>query len=560
MTANELQAMLRERYGKENEAVEWKAASNLRHFVSGSEGEDLVSYVSAFANMDGGAVVMGVKDKTLAVSGIAHFGGFTPENLSHRLQGHLTHLPSLGLHVEEFVASDTNAKVWVVRVPKHSPRKPVIAHKKAWQRDGDSLVELREDRHAAILAEPLAGEDWSAVVVAGATLDDLDADAVALARRKYTDRHQGERWAGDIAGWTNAQFFDKARITRDGGLTRAALLLLGRPECVALLSPNPAEISWKLPDERVIEHFGPPFLLTTTEVLKRIRNPNIKLFPATQLIATEMPRYDTQVVLESLHNCIAHQDYSRNGRVVVEEVVGRLKMTNVGGFVDGAPEDYFDGSRVPNVYRNPWLAAAMNAIAMIDKGGFGIAEMLRTQRKRYLPLPDYQGSTLNATMLNIYGQSIDENYSRLLMEQTDLPIEQVVWLDRIQKKLRVDDAHVAELRSHGLIEGRKPNWTVSASVAQATRTENAYVLNSAFDDEHYKALLIRRLKLGPASGAQLRELLFEKLPGVLNVAAKETKIKNLRTALRLRGHGGTYIEVDPAGPLRGPGAIWRIRR
>ena len=560
MTATELQTLLRERYGKENEAVEWKAASSLKSFVSGRVGEDLISYISAFANMDGGCVVLGVEDKTLAIKGIQQFEDYTLESLPHRLMGNLVNLPSLGLHVEAFVASDTNATVWVVHVPKHAPRKPVIAHRKAWQRDGDSLVELRKDRHDAILAEPLAGEDWSAVVVPVAKLDDLDSDAVALARRKFTDRHRDKRWAGDIAGWTDALFLDKAKITRGGGVTRAALLLLGRSESAAFLSPNPAEISWKLPDERVIEHFAPPFLLTTTEVLKRIRNPNIKLFPATQLIATEMPRYDTQVVLESLHNCIAHQDYSRNGRVVVEEVVGRLRMTNVGGFVDGAPEDYFDGSRVPNVYRNPWLAAAMNAIAMIDKGGFGIAEMLRTQRKRYLPLPDYQGSTLNATTLNVYGQSIDENYSRLLMEQTDLPIEQVVWLDRIQKKLQVDDAHIAELRSHGLIEGRKPNWTVSARVAQATRTENAYVLNSAFDDEHYKALLIKRLMLGPASGAQLRELLFEKLPGVLNVAAKETKIKNLRTALRLRGHSGTYIEVNPAGPRRGPGAIWRIRK
>ena len=559
MTANELQAMLRGRYGKENETVEWKAASSLKSFVSGKSGEDLLSYVSAFANMDGGCVVLGVEDGTLAIKGIQRFEDYTPENLPNRLMGNLVNLPSLGLHIEPFVSSDTNATVWVVHVPRHAPRKPVIAHKKAWQRDGDCLVELRKDRHDAILAEPLAGEDWSAVVVPNATLDDLDLDAVALARRKFTDRHRNERWASDIVGWTDAFFLDKAKITRGGGVTRAALLLLGRSEGAALLSPNPAEISWKLPDERVIEHFAPPFLLTTTDVSKRIRNPNIKLFLATQLIATEMPRYDNQLVLESLHNCLAHQDYAQNARVVVEEVVGRLKMTNMGGFVDGAPEDYFDGSRTPSVYRNPWLAAAMNEIGMIDKGGFGIADMVSTQRKRYLPLPDYEGSTLNKTVLNVYGQSIDENYSRLLMEQTDLPIEQVVWLDRIQKKLRVDDTYVAALRSHGLVEGRKPNWTVSARVAQATRTENAYVLNSAFDDEHYRGLLIKRLMLGPASGAQLRELLFEKLPGVLTVAAKETKIKNLRTALRLRGHNGTYIEVDPAGPLRGPGAIWRIR-
>ena len=314
MTANELQAMLRGRYGKENETVEWKAASSLKSFVSGKSGEDLLSYVSAFANMDGGCVVLGVEDGTLAIKGIQRFEDYTPENLPNRLMGNLVNLPSLGLHIEPFVSSDTNATVWVVHVPRHAPRKPVIAHKKAWQRDGDCLVELRKDRHDAILAEPLAGEDWSAVVVPNATLDDLDLDAVALARRKFTDRHRNERWASDIVGWTDAFFLDKAKITRGGGVTRAALLLLGRSEGAALLSPNPAEISWKLPDERVIEHFAPPFLLTTTDVSKRIRNPNIKLFPATQLIATEMPRYDNQLVLESLHNCLAHQDYAQNAR------------------------------------------------------------------------------------------------------------------------------------------------------------------------------------------------------------------------------------------------------
>lgn len=542
MTAQELQALLRDRYGKEDEAVEWKAASSLKSFVSGRVGEDLISYISAFANMDGGCVVLGVEDKTLAIKGIQQFEDYTLENLPHRLMGNLVNLPSLGLHVEAFVASDTNATVWVVHVPKHAPRKPVIAHKKTWQRDGDSLVELRKDRHDAILAEPLAGEDWSAVVVPNATLDDLDPDAVALARRKFTDRHQKERWAGDVGAWTDAFFLDKAKITRGGGLTRATLLLLGRSESAVLLSPNPAEISWKLPDERVIEHFAPPFLLTTTEVSKRIRNPNIKLFPATQLIATEMPRYDTQLVLESLHNCLAHQDYAQNARVVVEEFIGRLKMTNKGGFVDGSPEDYFDGSRTPSVYRNPWLAAAMNEIGMIDKGGFGIADMVSTQRKRYLPLPDYEGSTLNETVLNVYGQAIDENYSRLLMERTDLLIEQVIWLDRVQKEQPIDERQAQILKGGKLIEGRKPKYFVSALVAAATDTQVQYTLNKGLSDEYYKKMIVQHIqKFKSAPTSDLRALLADKLPGLLSDEQKRAKVKNLLTALRSHGYDGVRV-------------------
>ena len=71
--------------------------------------------------------------------------------------------------------------------------------------------------------------------------------------------------------------------------------------------------------------------------------------------------------------------------------------------------------------------------------------------------------------------------------------------------------------------------------------------------------IINRLKLGPASGDQLRQLVIDKLPNVLTAKEKETKVKNLRTALRLRGLEGTFIEVAPAGPARGSGAMWRIK-
>ena len=309
----------------------------------------------------------------------------------------------------------------------------------------------------------------------------------------------------------------------------------------------------------MVKHFGPPFLLTTTEVGQHIRNPNIKLFPATELLAVELPRYDIKVILEGLHNCLAHQDYEQAGRVVVLETMGRLRLTNLGGFVDGKPEDYYTGERTPSVYRNPWLAVAMNNIGMIDKGGYGIRDMVASQRKRYLPLPDYEGSTPIETSFNIYGQQIDENYSRMLMERSDLPLEQVIWLDRVQKKHRISDVHAAVLRKAKLVEGRKPNFFVSATVAKITNTQNQYVLNKAFDDEHYKRVILNRLKLGPTTGDQLRQLVIDKLPAVLSEKEKETKVKNLRTALRLRGLEGVFIEVAPSGPARGAGAIWRLK-
>ncbi|MDD2608916.1 MAG: putative DNA binding domain-containing protein [Giesbergeria sp.] len=558
-TAAELQRWLQAQFPKENERYEWKEWRSLKQQISGRKGEDLVSYISALANMEGGCIVIGVQDQTLAVLGIQDFAGYTAENILHRVLGRTPGLPSMGLQMEELSASDTGAIVWLVHVPHHAPRELVLAHDQAWQRDGDSLTPLREDRRRAILAEPLAGEDWSASIVPQATLNDLDDAAIAKARAKYFEKHQRQRWAAEIANWSDAKFLDKLGLALNGHLTRAALLLLGRPErATALLSPNPVEMTWKVATERVAEHFHPPFLRTTTEVAQRIRNPNIKLFPAHELLAVTLPRYETnKVLLEGLHNCVAHQDYAQCGRIVVEESAGLVRMINLGGFFDGQPEDYASGTRTPERYRNERLAKAMAELGMIDKAGFGIHEMVKAQRQRFLPLPDYEGSSALRTVFNVYGQEIDENYTHWLMQRTDLPIEHVLWLDRLQKQRKLDATQVAELRKAGLVEGRKPNLFVSAYVANATETRTEYTRNKGLDNHYYKTLVLQHLReFKTASASELRDLLLTKLPDSLTLAQKESKVKNLLTALRTSGLNGQKIVAKRQGQQ----AFWGLEQ
>ena len=557
MTAKELQAWLRAQFPKENKRHEWKEWHSLQHHVSGQQGDDVISYVSAIANMEGGALVLGVEDKTLKVTGLSDVHTYTPESLKFQLIQLCSDLPSEGLAVQEFVTTDTQAKVWIVQIPKHAPRRPVRAKGKAWQRHGDSLVELHEDRRRAILAEHLTGEDWSAVVVPLSTLADLDEAAIAKAREKYFEKHQREAWAAQIPQWGVEKLLDKIGLTIHGRITRACLLLLGRPEdASALLSPNPVEITWKVPAERVAEHFHPPFLLTTTEVAQHIRNPNIKLFPANELLAVTLPRYDTNtVLLEGLHNCLAHQDYAQCGRIVVEESAGLVRMINLGGFFDGRPEDYASGARTPERYRNDRLAKAMSEVGMIDKVGYGIYDMVQAQRRRFLPLPDYEGSSPLRTVFNVYGQQIDENYSTLLMERSDLPLEQVIWLDRVQKKQKVDALHIMQLRKAGLIEGRKPNYFVSAHVANATDTRTEYTRNKGLDDHYYKTLILQHIqKFKSVPPPEIRTLLLGKLPDSLTATQKQVKIKNLLATLRVTGLDGLKITTSGSGK----GARWEL--
>ena len=144
--------------------------------------------------------------------------------------------------LEKFVTEDTHKTVWVIHIPKHQPKLPVYAHNKAWQRIEDSLVELTQERLNAILEETSPTYDWSAEIVAEATLDDLEPKALQKAREEYKSVHP--KLATEVDAWDDMELLSRAGVAVKGKLTRAAILLLGKPTAVHYLTPSVATITW----------------------------------------------------------------------------------------------------------------------------------------------------------------------------------------------------------------------------------------------------------------------------------------------------------------------------
>lgn len=178
MTEKELQNYLINNFPIENEKCEWKEFKSLKNSVAGKEGDDIVSYISAIANMQGGHLVIGVKDGTLEIVGIQDFAGYSINNIRYRINGNCTNLDIENFSVEEFKTSDTNKTIWLFKIPKHLFRLPVYAHKKTWQRIDDNLVAMTKSRLDAILTEIKINEDWSKEIIDEASIDDLDTEAI----------------------------------------------------------------------------------------------------------------------------------------------------------------------------------------------------------------------------------------------------------------------------------------------------------------------------------------------------------------------------------------------
>lgn len=518
----------------ENEVVEFKQADN------DYSTNDIGKYFSALSNeanlreQERAWLVFGVSNKTRGVVG-TNYRSESERLHSLKQQVAQSTEPSITFRdIHELQHAD--GRVLLFEIPA-APRGIPISWKGHYHaRAGESLVSLSLDKLDEIRQQTLA-QDWSAQLVPAASLADLDEAALARAREAFAQKYANRFNADEVMAWPLPTFLDRARVTQNGQITRTALLLLGKPEAAWHLSPHPAQMTWKLEGaERAYQHFAPPFLLTTTQLYQRIRNIQLRLLPQYELLPIEVSKYDQKIVLEALHNCIAHQDYTRNGRIVVIEQPDRLVFENEGSFYEGAPGDYLEGNRTPLRYRNPFLAQAMSELNMIDTMGYGIHDMYVRQARRYFPMPDYDLTDPSVVRLTIYGGVVDPAYSWLLIQQTDLPLTDVLALDRVQKNLPIPDEAVARLKRAGLIEGRKPHFHVSASVAKATASKADYIRTRAQDDEFYAKLITDYLQqFGQATRVEIDKLLLDKLSDALKPEQKQRKIGNLLTKLRRRG-------------------------
>jgi len=537
----ELQQYLLCNYPQENARCEWKEFKNLKNSFCGDEKDDVISYVSAIANMEGGHLVIGVQDKTLEIVGTDTYN-YDRQKAILRLTERCANLSTEGLDIDEFVTDDTNRKVWVIYIPKHLPKRPVFAHNKAWQRIEDSLVEMTAERMATILDEPIFSEtDWSAQIVSDATIEDLDEVAIAKARKMFKKVHSRIPEA-EVNAWNVETFLSKCGIVKNGGITRAAIILLGKYESAFKLRPAVAQVTWTRRDKNqdVIdyEHFTVPFILTVDEILSKIENLTMREMPGGTLFPDTMKHYDDYTIREALHNCIAHQDYTMQQRINFVENPTYLYYSNAGNFIPGTLENALANEEPQAYFRNECLCRAMVDFNMIDTVSRGIKKMFNEQWRRHFPMPDYEIDAKNRKVsVCIYGNEINEKYTNLLKTNDSLTLWDCISLDAIQKGRTIHEDVAQDLLNRGLIEGEAPNYTISLGVAKTTRQLQGYTKQKGLDKDKIKQMILQYLKNAGSDGAK-RDSIYEYVKDVM------PQVKTREQQLRILGDMLNALSAD----------------
>lgn len=526
---------------RENEVVEFKRAENNFDF------DDLGKYFSALgneANLRGlkfAWLIFGYDEKKHSIVGTSYKNGEVAlNNLKHDFAQHTTD----GQTFREIIPVEVDRKrILMFKIPA-SPRNIVMKWKGiAYWRDGESLKPLNQSKQDEIRRQT-PEPDWSAEIVPNATIDDLDELALATARIMYKKVHSSTIPASEVDEWTVEEFLSHSEMMRDGGLTRAAILLLGKPLALQKMHPVNAQITWvwKDSDGEVVdyEHYTIPYILTVDKIFSRIRNRTMRELPGGTLFPDTMKQYEDYSIREVLHNCIAHQDYRLQGRITVVENEGFLYYSNRGTFIPQTIEKVLKDKGPQKDYRNACLTHGMVHFNMIDTVGRGIPKLFKEQRRRFFPMPEYEINDKEQTVsVTLYGISTDDAYTDLLKSNPTLSLMECLWIDAVRSHKPITKEAAKHLKERKLIEGRDPRYNIALSVARDVEQVGRYTKETGLNK---KAMIKMVLQLGLNAGetgfkrADALEVLEHSLPASMTKTQKLNHVSNMLRVLQGEGY------------------------
>ncbi len=546
-TDKDLANLIRDMIEKfENEVVEFKEAQTNYSF------KDIGKYFSALSNE---ANIRGEKEAWLI------FGVDNQKNIvgtSFRKDGSLQNLKKEIISgtneymsfIDIYDLNIDGKRVVAFQIPPATRGIPTTWHGAAYAREYEHLCPLSMDKMDLIRSQ--IGVDWSKKIVEGASLDDLDPEAVATARKLFLNKEKSVNKSSEILEkLSDSELLNKAGILIKGQITNAALILLGKKESAYFFDGFIPRITWTLysgnEEVRAYEHFDMPLLMAVDKVYGKIRNEKYRYIANQRtLFPEETFQYDQGVIREILNNCIAHSNYQLRGKINVLEYDDRLVFINEGHFIPETVEKALSNGYKPPYYRNSFLCQAMVNLFMIDTNSMRIPMIYQIQRKKYFPLPTYDLNEPNRVKVTLYGRILDENYSQLLFADNDLDLSTIFLLDKVQKQEIIHQSDYKNLKKKGLIEGRYPKIFVSYKVASMVGLQNDYIVNKGLSENTHREIVIDALSsMSKASIKELKSVLDSTLPGFLDEKKKSKRVSNIMQSMKkdgivaVEGYGGS---------------------
>ena len=481
--------------GERYQFKEWKGKGDFK---------EAAKICCALANCGGGKLVLGVTDKRpRKVVGTTAFP--QPERTRIDL------MDKLRISIDFHIYQHENGRILVFDVASRPIGLPVQADGGAWWYKGDSLTMLPEDVRREIYAE--IGHDFSSDICSGATLQDLDLDAIEDFRSRWVNKSRSIR----IKNLPFEQLLIDCEAITDKGITYAALILFGTRAALGRYLSQ-AEVIFEYRSKETPgqaqqrEEFRVGFFSYYDRIWELVNLRNDLQNYQDGLFVLDIPTFNERVVRESLLNAVSHRNYQLSGSVFVRQYRDRLIVESPGGLPSGITVGNILNRQSP---RNRLIATILALCGLVERSGQGMNLIYELSIRDSKSIPDFGDSDAYFVSLTLNGLILDGRiftiFSRIGNERMEsFTIDDFLIIDSLLHERKLTDhliKQVKRLTDIGVVERVGRGRYVLARGYYETKGKSGVRMHPvSLDRESCKGLILQHLKNCEDDGSPLREI------------------------------------------------------
>ncbi|MEQ9288558.1 MAG: ATP-binding protein [Cyclobacteriaceae bacterium] len=349
----------------ESQNIEWKQSWR----------DEYLKWICGFANAKGGKIIIGKDDKGKVV-GVENYKRLMDDIPNKIIAG-------LGLVCEVNLYQEANKYYIEIDVQPHDV--PISYHGKYHFRSGSTKQELQGTALNEFLLRK-TGKTWDDVIEPSATLEDIDEKAVGAFKR-------GAVKSGRLPQVENEndihQIFENLRLTKDGKLKRAAVLLFGKDPRNFYINAYVkigkfGKSDDDLLSQEVIESNAFELANQTLEILdKKYFTKSISYDGLHRIETTEYPY---EAIRETLLNAIVHRQYM-GAPIQISLYDDKIMIWNFGTLPEPMTFEDLKHKHASHP-RNPILADVFFKGGLIESWGRGTLKIIDECKSAGLPTPE----------------------------------------------------------------------------------------------------------------------------------------------------------------------------
>jgi ATP-dependent DNA helicase RecG len=336
--------------------------------------DDYLKWICGFANAQGGKIYIG-KDDVGKVVGVEDY-----KRLMDDIPNKVKNL--MGITVEVNLLQEDDKHFIEMIVQPYSV--PISLRGRYYYRSGSVKQELT----GAALNEFLlkrAGHTWDDVVDVSATFNDIDEKTIKIFLRKAEEAGR----LPDVDGLSTPELLEKLRLTKNGQLKRAAIVLFGKDP--GAFYPNTFVKIGKFADNDFEVRFQETEESNIIQLLDKVLRTLDYKFLIRHISFQGMNRIETleyplAALREMLLNALIHRNYM-GAPTQIRVYDNKLFIWNDGGLPETITLQQLKQSHASHP-RNPILAEACFRGGFIDSWGSGIMKIIDSCKAAGLPAPE----------------------------------------------------------------------------------------------------------------------------------------------------------------------------